>query len=176
MGADHLQTFLVHVFRHHHSFSLVSKLEEDAFLRRVLVLHKGSFHITHAFSALVSFGSDDFHEKQIHSLEAVCMDGGHEWSLLTSCCRLLVAGVLIECWKYRVLCAIKRNSAVARSSHGRQTWVEIVSRPLFVAAVLIACWESRVPYEIILLALIGYEQKPTIYWFLLTYLLTYLLT
>ena len=36
----------------------------------------------------------------------------------------------------------------------------VVSCCLFVAAVLIECWESRVPYEIILLTLIGSEQEP----------------
>ena len=54
----------------------------------------------HAFSALVSFGSDDLnvslHKDAVCSLQAVCMDGGHEWRL-ASCCRLFVAAVLIEC-------------------------------------------------------------------------------
>ena len=48
-------------------------------------------------------------------------------------------------------------------SHGWQTWVEIVSCHFFVGVILIRCWESRVPHEIILLALIGCEQEPNIH-------------
>ena len=66
------------------------------------------------------------------------------------------------------------NESLPRSSHGRRTRVE--SYRLSVAAVLIGCWEYRVPHEIISLALIGFEQEPTIYRFLLTDWLTDLLT
>ena len=46
----------------------------------------------HAFSALVSFGSDDLNvslprSEQIRSLQAVCMDGRRDWRL-ASCRRL----------------------------------------------------------------------------------------
>ena len=80
----------------------------------------------HAFSALVSFGSDEmchFHEEQIRSLQAVCMVGGHEWRL-ASCCRLFVApAVLIECRKSRVLYAMKSKSAVRK----KFTWTADMS-------------------------------------------------
>ena len=65
---DHLQTegvvsifyFLYFLFSHYHSFSLVSNLDarlQLMWIGRVIVLYMGHFTL-HAFSALVSFGSD----------------------------------------------------------------------------------------------------------------------
>ena len=46
----------------------------------VLALYTGHFTL-HAFSALVSFGSDDLNEPSTKSKFAVRTDGGHEWRL-----------------------------------------------------------------------------------------------
>ena len=56
--------------------------------------------------------------------------------------------------------AVRKHFARTVDTSGVQP---VVSCRLFVvAAVLIGCWESWIPYEIILLALIGSEQEPNI--------------
>ena len=178
MGADHLQTFLVHVFRHYHSFSLVSKLEEDAFLRRVLVLHKGSFHITHAFSALVSFGSDDLKESLPRKANSQFGSSLHgRWTRVEPIDELLSSPC---CWCSDWM--LKISSSVCHQEELRSrkkfTWTADISRDRKSSSLCCCCSDCMLGISSSVrnnLVSFDWLRTEADYLLILTYLLTYLL-
>ena len=94
-----------------------------------------------------------FHEEQIRSLQAVCMDGRHEWRW-ASCCRLFVAAIMIECSKSRVPHSMKKKFAVRKLDMS-------ADRKLSSLCCRGSDWMLRISSsEIILLASIGCELEP----------------